>query len=178
MSMSILTTTTINVYRGWLQTTTIIPLDSPQWQITTTEADRNTNPFMGQAQIFDNINIFNGIPDLFDIKRQKYIWLIFRNTTYYYKHFVLILKKKITQHFYLLQVLNQAILLNSAYNIPCARIKAFLCKTNTPSSTAFRGFGAPQRLFFIENVISKISYAVGKPLNMVSMYIVHNLIIL
>jgi xanthine dehydrogenase/oxidase len=74
-----------------------------------------------------------------------------------------------------LQVLNQAILLNSAYNIPCARIKAFLCKTNTPSSTAFRGFGAPQRLFFIENVISKISYAVGKPLNMVSMYIVDNL---
>ena len=75
--MSILTTTTINVYRGWLQTTTIIPLDSPQWQITTTEADRNTDPFMGQAQLFDGINIFKGIPDLFDKKRQKYIWLMF-----------------------------------------------------------------------------------------------------
>ena len=39
--------------------------------------DRNTDPFMGQAQIFDSINIFKGIPDLFDKKRQKYIWLMF-----------------------------------------------------------------------------------------------------
>lgn len=35
----------------------------------------------------------------------------------------------------------------SAYAVPHARIRATSCRTNKPSNTAFRGFGAPQGIF-------------------------------
>ncbi len=45
----------------------------------------------------------------------------------------------------------------NAYYIPNIKIKGFACKTNLPPNTAFRGFGAPQGIFVIENILAKIA---------------------
>jgi xanthine dehydrogenase large subunit len=45
----------------------------------------------------------------------------------------------------------------NAYNIPNIRIKGRSCRTNLPPNTAYRGFGAPQGIFVIENIIEKIA---------------------
>lgn len=45
----------------------------------------------------------------------------------------------------------------NAYQIPHARIRGRACRTNLPPNTAFRGFGAPQGIFVIENVIEQIA---------------------
>ncbi len=34
------------------------------------------------------------------------------------------------------------------YFVPNVKVRGFCCKTNLPSNTAFRGFGAPQGLFY------------------------------
>lgn len=46
---------------------------------------------------------------------------------------------------------------DNAYFIPNAKIVGKACKTNLPPNTAFRGFGAPQGIFTIENVIEDIA---------------------
>lgn len=38
-----------------------------------------------------------------------------------------------------------------------------MCKTNLPSNTAFRGFGAPQAMFAIENIIRELARIVKRP---------------
>ena len=45
----------------------------------------------------------------------------------------------------------------NAYAIPNTRITAHLCQTHTPSNTAFRGFGGPQGMIGIEQIIDKIA---------------------
>lgn len=45
----------------------------------------------------------------------------------------------------------------NAYNIPNVRVRGFVCKTNLPSNTAFRGFGAPQAMFCAETMIRQIA---------------------
>ncbi len=45
----------------------------------------------------------------------------------------------------------------NAYAIPHTRITAHLCKTHTPSNTAFRGFGGPQGMIGIEQIMDKIA---------------------
>ena len=45
----------------------------------------------------------------------------------------------------------------NACHIPNARIRGRACRTNLPSNTAFRGFGAPQGIFVIESVLEKIA---------------------
>ncbi len=47
--------------------------------------------------------------------------------------------------------------IDNAYFIPNIKIISHRCKTNTVSNTAFRGFGAPQGSFCIENIIDNIS---------------------
>ena len=47
--------------------------------------------------------------------------------------------------------------IDNAYSIKDIEVKNFLCKTNTASSTAFRGFGGNQGMMAIENVIDNIS---------------------
>ncbi len=47
--------------------------------------------------------------------------------------------------------------IDNAYFIKDIEVKNFLCKTNTASSTAFRGFGGNQGMMAIENVIDNIS---------------------
>lgn len=50
----------------------------------------------------------------------------------------------------------------NAYFIPNIRIQANVWLTNVPPNTAFRGFGGPQGIFNIENIINRISHIVGK----------------
>ena len=50
---------------------------------------------------------------------------------------------------------------DNAYFIPNATFKGYLCKTNTASNTAFRGFGGPQGMLAIENIVEEISNTLG-----------------
>lgn len=47
--------------------------------------------------------------------------------------------------------------IDNAYNIANMRVQGWMCKTNIVSNTAFRGFGGPQGMFFMEHIISEIS---------------------
>ncbi|HUT51659.1 MAG TPA: xanthine dehydrogenase molybdopterin binding subunit [Alphaproteobacteria bacterium] len=51
---------------------------------------------------------------------------------------------------------------DNAYYLPAARIVSHRCKTNTVSNTAFRGFGGPQGMVGIEQVIDEIARDLGK----------------
>lgn len=46
---------------------------------------------------------------------------------------------------------------DNAYYIPNMHITGAACRTNLPPNTAFRGFGAPQGIFIIENIIEKVA---------------------
>lgn len=55
-------------------------------------------------------------------------------------------------------VLERAMLhTDNAYFLPNARITGQVCRTNYPSNTAFRGFGGPQGVANIENIIEAIA---------------------
>lgn len=45
----------------------------------------------------------------------------------------------------------------NSYKIPVSDVYGFICKTNIPSSTAFRGFGGPQGMFLAETMIRHIA---------------------
>lgn len=49
----------------------------------------------------------------------------------------------------------------NSYFIPHVRIFAACCRTNLPSNTAFRGFGAPQGMFVMECAITKVAENLG-----------------
>ncbi|KAL9964447.1 hypothetical protein ACROYT_G028091 [Oculina patagonica] len=51
--------------------------------------------------------------------------------------------------------------MGNCYLIPNIRGVGYLCKTNIPSTTAFRGFGAPQSMMFAESWISDIAIICG-----------------
>ncbi|HEY1685127.1 MAG TPA: xanthine dehydrogenase molybdopterin binding subunit [Tepidisphaeraceae bacterium] len=56
-------------------------------------------------------------------------------------------------------VLERAMLHNdNAYFIPHFRVTGRVCKTNLPSNTAFRGFGGPQGVAAMENLIEEIAH--------------------
>jgi xanthine dehydrogenase/oxidase len=62
----------------------------------------------------------------------------------------------------------------NAYYIPNARVRGYICKTNLPSNTAFRGFGGPQGMFFAENMIRHIaSYLNKDPLEVSTAFMVN-----
>lgn len=50
---------------------------------------------------------------------------------------------------------------DNAYHIPAARVRGRACRTNLPPNTAFRGFGAPQGIFVIEQAIERIATKLG-----------------
>src|SRR5256885_189044 len=50
---------------------------------------------------------------------------------------------------------------DNAYYLPNARITGQVCRTNLPSNTAFRGFGGPQGVANIENIIEEIAKFLG-----------------
>ncbi len=51
---------------------------------------------------------------------------------------------------------------DNAYYLPNVSIENYLCKTNTSSSTAFRGFGGNQGMMVIENIIDNIARSLNK----------------
>lgn len=51
--------------------------------------------------------------------------------------------------------------LDSGYKIENVRIEAVICKTNTPSNTAFRAFGNPQAAVIMEDIIFKVATAMN-----------------
>lgn len=59
-------------------------------------------------------------------------------------------------------VLERAMLhIDNAYFLPNVRVLGRVCKTNLPSNTAFRGFGGPQGVIVIENLIEEIAVELG-----------------
>jgi xanthine dehydrogenase molybdopterin binding subunit/xanthine dehydrogenase small subunit len=52
--------------------------------------------------------------------------------------------------------------LDNAYHIPAARLEGRVCKTHTQSHTAFRGFGGPQGMVCIEEIMDRIARHLGK----------------
>ena len=59
----------------------------------------------------------------------------------------------------LLHAINERALLHidNAYYLSNVKVENYLCKTNTATSTAFRGFGGNQGMMAIENIIDNIS---------------------
>ena len=51
---------------------------------------------------------------------------------------------------------------DNAYFIPNIAVSGTVCRTNLPSNTAMRGFGGPQGIAAIENVIEEIAAFLGK----------------
>ncbi|XP_050346647.1 xanthine dehydrogenase-like [Nymphalis io] len=51
---------------------------------------------------------------------------------------------------------------DNCYYIPSIQVNGYLCKTNMPSNTAFRGFGAPKAMLAAEDMIRKIADILGK----------------
>ncbi|XP_060065947.1 xanthine dehydrogenase/oxidase-like [Ylistrum balloti] len=47
--------------------------------------------------------------------------------------------------------------LNGCYNIQNIKCQGYKCKTNLPSNTAFRGFGAPQVMFAVESILQHVA---------------------
>ncbi|NXX95379.1 AOXA oxidase, partial [Centropus bengalensis] len=53
--------------------------------------------------------------------------------------------------------------MDNAYKIPNLRGRAYACKTNLPSNTAFRGFGFPQAALVTETWITEVADKTGLP---------------
>ncbi|EYE92216.1 putative xanthine dehydrogenase HxA [Aspergillus ruber CBS 135680] len=47
--------------------------------------------------------------------------------------------------------------IDNVYNFPNVNVRGRICKTNTVSNTAFRGFGGPQGLFFAECIMEEVA---------------------
>ncbi len=52
-----------------------------------------------------------------------------------------------------------------AYSIPNVRVTGHMCRTNLPSFTAFRGFGAPQGFFVVESAVQALAIKSGLDAN-------------
>ncbi|KAK4166188.1 molybdopterin binding aldehyde oxidase/xanthine dehydrogenase [Cladorrhinum sp. PSN259] len=52
---------------------------------------------------------------------------------------------------------------DGCYLIPNFHVRGRLCKTNTMSNTAFRGFGGPQGMFIAETYMSEVADRLGMP---------------
>ena len=53
--------------------------------------------------------------------------------------------------------------INNAYQIPNVRVVGTVCKTNTSSNTAFRGFGGPQGMIVCETFMEHLAEALSMP---------------
>ncbi|KAM6945501.1 aldehyde oxidase 5 [Aplochiton taeniatus] len=61
-------------------------------------------------------------------------------------------------------IMEKALLhMDNGYRIPNLRGWGFVCRTNLPSYTAFRGFGGPQGLTVIESVVHEVAVHCGLP---------------
>lgn len=70
--------------------------------------------------------------------------------------------------FFFLQVVEKVLLhMDNAYNIPNLHGRAAACRTNLPSNTAFRGFGVPQSVMVVENMVNDVAAVLGRPADQV-----------
>jgi xanthine dehydrogenase molybdopterin binding subunit/xanthine dehydrogenase small subunit len=61
-------------------------------------------------------------------------------------------------------VLDRALFhLDNSYYIPAVRFTGLIAKTNVASNTAFRGFGGPQGMLVMEEIVDRISRHLGLP---------------
>lgn len=51
--------------------------------------------------------------------------------------------------------------IENCYNIPNVKVSGWVCKTNLPSNTAFRGFGGPQGMFAGEHIVRDVARITG-----------------
>jgi xanthine dehydrogenase large subunit len=51
---------------------------------------------------------------------------------------------------------------DNAYWLPNLRVRSLRCRTHKVSNTAFRGFGGPQGMFVIEEIVDAVARALGK----------------
>jgi xanthine dehydrogenase large subunit len=52
---------------------------------------------------------------------------------------------------------------DNAYYVPALEVTGFVCKTHKTSQTAFRGFGGPQGMLVIEDILDRIARTVDLP---------------
>ncbi len=52
--------------------------------------------------------------------------------------------------------------MDNAYFLPDVLLTGRVCRTNLPSNTAFRGFGGPQAVAAIENILEEIALTIGE----------------
>ena len=55
----------------------------------------------------------------------------------------------------------------NAYQIANIKARAYACKTNLPSNTAFRCFGRPQAMYMMECIISNVADVCELPVHKV-----------
>jgi xanthine dehydrogenase molybdopterin binding subunit/xanthine dehydrogenase small subunit len=61
-------------------------------------------------------------------------------------------------------VLDRALFhLDNAYFLPAVEFTGRVCRTNLASNTAFRGFGGPQGMLVIEEILDRVARALGLP---------------
>jgi xanthine dehydrogenase large subunit len=56
---------------------------------------------------------------------------------------------------------------DNAYYIPTLEVKGLVCKTHKTSQTAFRGFGGPQGMLVIEDILDRIARTIELPADLV-----------
>lgn len=59
--------------------------------------------------------------------------------------------------------------IDNVYKIPNVHVRGRVCKTNTVSNTAFRGFGGPQGMFFTESFMHEIADHINIPVEKLRM---------
>ncbi|XP_035533646.1 xanthine dehydrogenase/oxidase isoform X1 [Morone saxatilis] len=63
-----------------------------------------------------------------------------------------------------LSVLERALFhMENSYSVANVRGQGYLCRTNLPSNTAFRGFGGPQGMMVTESWMNDVAQSLGKP---------------
>ncbi|XP_042260124.1 xanthine dehydrogenase/oxidase isoform X3 [Thunnus maccoyii] len=63
-----------------------------------------------------------------------------------------------------LSVMERALFhMENSYNVANVRGHGFLCRTNLPSNTAFRGFGGPQGMMIAESWMTDVAQSLGRP---------------
>lgn len=55
--------------------------------------------------------------------------------------------------------------IDNCYEIPDVWVRGHVCKTNTHSNTAFRGFGGPQGMFITESIMSAVAEGLQIPVD-------------
>src|SRR6185312_13532227 len=50
---------------------------------------------------------------------------------------------------------------DNAYHLPAAQLTGYVCRTNKTSQTAFRGFGGPQGMLVIEEILDEAARRLG-----------------